>query len=70
MESFELLLQVIVDEPGLNFASGLEEDVAAWVRDDVHTPTHTDRQVFIKMVIYSRYIFSSWCYKVLTFCFF
>lgn len=44
MESFELLLQVIVDEPRLDFTSGLEEDVAAWVRDDVHTPPHANKQ--------------------------
>lgn len=67
MESIELLLQIIVEESTSAFASGLEEDAAAWVRDYVYTPTHTNRKALINMLLYNRcrVLFSS-CYKVLT----
>lgn len=71
MESIELLLQIIVEESTSAFASDLEEDAAAWVRDYVYTPTHTNRKALINMLLYNRcrVLFSS-CYKVLTLCFF
>lgn len=71
VESIELLLQIIVEETRSAFASGAEEDTAAWVRDYVYTPTHANRKALINMLLYNRCIvlFSS-CYKGLTLCFF
>lgn len=40
MESVELLVQIVVEDSGSAFASGLEKDAAAWVRDRVQTDTH------------------------------
>lgn len=41
MESVELLLQIVVEEPMLASNVNLENDTTAWVRDCTTTHTHT-----------------------------
>lgn len=41
MESVELLLQIVVEEPMLASNVNLENDTTTWVRDCTITHTHT-----------------------------
>lgn len=43
VKSIELLLQIIVKESRSALTSGLEEETAAWVRNNVYTHRDTER---------------------------
>lgn len=45
MESIELLLQMVVEEPILALNVDLENDTAAWVRDCTTTHVHRNNQI-------------------------